>query len=254
MTLILFCIVTPALAQQQKAMTYKQQIEHQKSALIEYTPIPITTFRLSADVDFGSASPSILNDHRSHVLWNGTTPTSGTFSGLSGFNVGVGFYVNESVFGLSFSRISNELENTSIPATATSVQDGFELEQIALTYDYIIQEIPEYSFEIGGSVGYATKFRFYNSLNNNGTIEAISWIDNPLIIKFKGSYCYHFSKHVRSRLGIGYEIASSSNLKSEDTHVAQNISQGQSLQNANGNNLLVDFSGVRANIGLIVSF
>lgn len=251
---VFFLGVNKASAQQKKAVTYQQQIESQRLARSGYKPIPVTTLRILADFEYSNTRPSNLNDNRSRVLWNGTTPTVGTFSSPMGFKVGIGYSIWNGFVGINFGRISEELGVTNIPSTTTSVRDGFELEQISVSYDYVIQDDPEYSYELGGAVGYATKFRFYNYLENNGTSEVINWSDNPMLIRLSGSFNYHFSEHVRARVGIGYELATSSSLKSEEAHPAQTIIQGQNLLDADGNNLKVDFSGLRANAGLIVSF
>ena len=243
-----------AQAQHKKATTYQQQVQSQRAEMSNIEPIPEVNFRLFANFEYANVNPSALNDNRNRTLWNGSTITQGTFSAPMGFSVGAGYFVLDGFLGFEFGRISEELASTPIPTTTNSVRDGFDLEYISLTYDYVIPYTHEHSFEAGGSVGTALKFRFYNLLESPTASEVIYWQDNPLLFRIRGAYNYHFSKHVRFRTALGYEIASSSNMVSAENHPTQTISQGQPLRDGNNQNVKVDFSGLRATAGLVVAF
>ena len=243
-----------AQAQHKKATTYQQQVQSQRADSAKAEALPEVSFRLLANFEYANANPSSLNDNRTRTLWNGSTTTQGTFAAPMGFSVGAAFSVWDGFLGFEFGRISEELASTPIPTTTTSVRDGFDLEHISLTYDYVIPYTHEHSFEAGASVGTALKFRFYNLLESPTASEVIYWQDNPLLFKIRGAYNYHFSKHVRFRTVLGYEMASSSNMTSAENHPTQTISQGQAYRDGNGQNVKVDFSGIRASAGLVVAF
>ena len=243
-----------AEAQHKKANTYQQQVQSQRTEFAKEETLPEVQFRLLANFEYANVNPSALNENRTRTLWNGSTVTQGTFSAPIGFSVGAGYSIWDGFLGFEFGRVSEELASTPIQATTTTVKDGFDLEYVSLTYDYVIPYTAEHSFEAGGAIGTALKFRFYNLLESPTASEIIYWQDTPLIFKIRGAYNYHFSKHVRFRAALGYEMASSSNMTSDENHPTQTISQGQPLRDGNGQNVKVDFSGLRGTAGLVVAF
>lgn len=243
-----------AQAQHKKASTYQQQVQSQRAEYSKEEAIPEVQFRLLANFEYANVNPSALNENRTRTLWNGSTVTQGTFAAPMGFSVGAGYSIWGGFLGVEFGRISEELSSTPIPASTTTVRDGFDLEHVSLTYDYVIPYTHEHSFEAGASVGTALKFRFYNLLESPTASEVIYWQDNPILFKVRGAYNYHFSKHVRFRAALGYEMASSSNMTAAENHPAQTISQGQAYRDGNGQNVTIDFSGLRATAGLVVAF
>lgn len=243
-----------AQAQHKKASTYQEQVQSQRAEYSKEEAIPEVKFRLLANFEYANVNPSALNENRTRTLWNGSTVTQGTFAAPIGFSVGAAFSIWNGFLGFEFGRVSEELASTSIIATTTSVRDGFDLEHVSLTYDYVIPYTSDHSFEAGASIGTALKFRFYNLLESPTASEVIYWQDNPLLFKIRGAYNYHFSKHVRFRAALGYEMASSDNMASDENHPTQAITQGQPLRDGNGQNVKVDFSGLRGTAGLVVAF
>jgi hypothetical protein len=241
-------------AQHKKANSYQGQVESQRAEYVKEETVPEVKFRLLANFEYANVNPSALNENRTRTLWNGTTVTQGTFSAPMGFSVGAGYSIWNGFFGFEFGRVSEELASTTITATTTSVRDGFDLEHVSLTYDYVIPYTSEHSFETGASIGTALKFRFYNLLESPTASEVIYWQDNPILFKVRGAYNYHFSKHVRFKAALGYEMAASSNMNAAENHPTQTISQGQALRDASGQNVKVDFSGLRGTAGLVVAF
>jgi hypothetical protein len=204
-------------------------------------------------------SPSDLNDQRSNLQWNGTTKAQGTFGALSGFSVGAGIKVEEGFLGLEFNHSTQELQNTLINPTTTSIQDTIQYEAVYAVYDFVIPR-GTYSYELGGGIGYATKFQFHNLLTNNGVTEDINWQANPVVAKVRAHFNYHFSDNIRARVGAAYEYATSSSMTSDANHPTviyngSSVISGQSLKNtSNGQDVKVDLSGLRLSAGLVVAF
>lgn len=252
-------ISRPIFAQQKKATTFQQQIQNQRLAQTATTQVNQSLFRIIAAGEYANVTPGMLNSFRSGNLWNSTTASQGTFSNLFGFNIGAGYYIKSGYLGIEFNRLTQELPDTLITSTTTSIQDSVELETLQINYDWVFQDNHNDSYEIGLSLGMATKFRYYNILNNNGTRETLYWQDTPFVAKVRGFYNYHFSQNVRFRIGLFYEYATSNNLKADSHHPTisfngQPVTANQVLTDSQGSNLKVDLSGIRALAGLVVAF
>jgi hypothetical protein len=245
-------------AQHRKATTFQDQVRSQRASNTATKTIPKINYRILANFEYANSAPNNLNTFRSEILWGGTTATEGQFSDLTGFSVGTGFMLYEGFLGLELEYASQNLPNTEIGVSGTSIQDGFEYETVQLTYDWVFQESLEHSFELGFGIGMATKFKFTQKILTSST-ETVIWKDSPFTFKLRGFYSYHFSEHVRIRLGLGYEGLSSNSLKSEGDHPGvtlngQPISSGLTLQNSSFENVTADLTGARASAGLVVAF
>lgn len=238
---------------------YAQAQQGSPSVAPAPSPAHNTQFRVLAEYVYSMSSPGDLNDYRSKQLWNNTTASQGTFSGMQGFTVGGGLKAGPGFLGLEYSRSFEELPNTQIGATTTYVQDTFEYESIYALYDYVIVIDQNQSLELGGGIGYAMKYQYHNFLTSNGVQEDVVWKDEPMAFKVRAYYHYHFTPNVILRAGGSYEYVTSSDMKSDANHptVVVNgaaVINGQKLRKASGENVKVDMSGLRLSIGATFAF
>lgn len=218
-----------------------------------------TNFRILGHYDYAISNPKDLNDHRSTLLWNNTTPSQGKLNNLAGFSVGAGYRLGPGFLGVEYNRASQELANTPILPTALSVRDTFEYEAAYLLYDFVIQPGPAHSFEFGGGVGYAVKYQFHNLLTNNGSQEDVYWQSNPMVYKARAAYNYHLTENFVFRIGAAYEYAVANTLTADSNHPTvllngSTIISGQTLRNSSGQAVKADISGVRLHVGGALSF
>lgn len=217
-------------------------------------------FRLLANYDFVMTSPSDLNNHRSVSLWNSTTATQGTFNNMSGFDIGAGYFMNQGFLGVEYAHTTQELPNTLISPGSYSVKDTFVMDTIYVVYDWVFNKGANQSYELGLGIGQAIKFQFHNIFTTGAVTEDLYWQANPIIFKVRANYNYHFSSHVRARLGATYENATSSTMKADSNHPTITIGgtgvvSGQTLRNpSTGADTKADMSGFRLNAGLVVAF
>ncbi len=249
--------VPQAVAQQRKAVTFQQQVQNQRSQQPGApSSIPSVDYRLIAQYQFANAYPYPLNDAREEYLDDGTGTTRGGFYNLSGFTVGLAYRLPTGFLGLEFGRVRQDLAATAILAPSGTINESFEIETLYLTHDWIFQNVPEHSFEVGGGLGYATQFKLREQFSSNS--QTVTWQANPLTGQIRFSYSYHFSHNVRFRTHVGYEYISPTEIKAAEdysniTYYGQPLTSGRSLQNFNGA-VQVDFSGVRAAAGVVVAF
>lgn len=251
-------ISTTTFAQHRKAQTYQQQVQDQRNENVGTRTVTPTTFRFLANLEYASSSPTDFNDARASNLWGATTASPESFGSYTGFSVGAGYYIWEGFVGIELENFSKNFSSANITPTATFVQDSFEFETILLTYDWVYQEVPEHSFEIGLGLGQATKYKFSNIFTGSLN-ETLVWSDTPFVYKVRAFYNYHFSQHVRFRAGAAYEGISSNKLKLDEDHAGftfngQPATSGLTYEDANGNGITVNMSGLRASVGLAVAF
>lgn len=237
-----------------------QQRPQPQAAPVIMKPAPAQpTFRILGGYDYSMIAPGDLNDYRARQQWNNTTPSQGTFNSMHGFTVGGGLRLGPGYFGVEYNRSYQELNNTQITATTTFVQDTFEYESVFAIYDLGFEINESNSFEIGGGVGYALKYRYHNVLTANGVQEDVYWQDQPIAFKLRAFYNYHFTPNIMIRAGGTYEYVTSNDMTVDGNHptVVVNgaaIINGQKLRNQDGSNVTVDMSGLRLSIGAAVAF
>lgn len=254
-----FLFAVSAPAQQRKAVTFSQQVQHQRDQQ-PGTPAAIGSvdYRLLAQFVFANANPKDLNDAREEYLDDGSGTTRGGFYNLTGFSVGLAYRLSSGFLGLEFGRAIETLSATPIlfPAPAGTIRESFEIETIYLTHDWVFQDVAQHSFEVGGGIGYASQFKLREQLS--GTGQTVTWQANPLAAQIRFSYSYHFSQNVRFRTNVGYEYITPAELKAAEDYTNINyygtpLASGRALQNSGGP-VQVDFSGVRAAVGVVVAF
>ncbi|AGH95477.1 hypothetical protein [Pseudobdellovibrio exovorus] len=231
----------------------------QKQVIIEKVKPAPPTFRVLGGYEYSLVSPSDLNDYRSRQLWNNTTASQGTFSSMNGFTVGGGMRLGSGFLGLEYTRSFQELNNTQVTATTTFIQDTFEYESVFALYDLAFEIDDQNSFELGGGIGYALKYRYHNVLTANGVQEDVYWQDQPMAFKVRAFYNYHFTPNIIIRAGGQYEYVTSGDMTVDGNHptVVVNggaIINGQKLRNQDGSAVKVDMSGLRLSIGAAVAF
>ena len=217
------------------------------------------SFRLLANYDFIMTSPGDLNGQRASFLWNSTTATQGTFNNMNGFTVGGAYFLGQGFLGVEYSHALQELQNTLIAPGTYSVKDTFNYDTVYVLYDWVFNKGSNQSYELGLGVGQAIKFQYHNVLTTAVT-EDLFWQATPMVFKARANYSYHFSNHVRLRVGATYENATSSSMKADSNHPTitvngSGIVSGQTLKSAStGADTKVDVSGFRFNAGLVVAF
>lgn len=216
-------------------------------------------FRLLANYDFIMTSPSELNDQRSQNLWNSTTATQGSFNNFNGYTIGASYFMGKGFLGVEYSHALQELPNTLIAPGTYSVQDTFVYDSVYLLYDWVFNKGANQSYELGLGLGQALKFQYHNIFTNGNVTEDLYWQATPMVFKARAHYSYHFSKHVRFRLGATYENSTSSSMKADSNHPTitvggSGIVAGQTLKGAGATDTKVDISGFRLSAGLVVAF
>lgn len=198
-------------------------------------------------------NPKDLNDYRAGVTFGGTTRSQGTFNAMNGFNIGAGYLLGPGYLGVEYNGANQELQSTVITPTSATVQDTIQYQSVYLTYDFVKPINASSSFEFGGGIGYALKYEFHWVIKNGGTDDVI-WQANPVVAKLRGAYNYHFSNNVKATIGAAYEYATSSTMTADANHAAVGVVSGQNLRYATGQDVKVDISGLRVNVGLILGF
>lgn len=216
-------------------------------------------FRLLANYDFVMTNPSELNSQREAFFWNSTTATQGSFNNMNGFTVGGSYYLGEGFLGVEYSHVLQELANTLIAPGTYSVKDTFNYDTVYIVYDWVFNKGANQSYELGLGIGQAIKYQYHNIVSNGGVTEDLFWQATPMVFKARAYYSYHFSNHVRARLGATYENATSSSLKADSNHPTvivngTGVVSGQTLKNSNGSDTKVDISGLRLSAGIVVAF
>lgn len=216
-------------------------------------------YRILANYDYIMTSPGDLNSYRSQYLWNSTTATQGTFNNMNGFTIGAGYLLGNGFAGLEYSHAIQELPNTLITPTSTSVKDSLNYDTIYIVYDWLFNQGPKQSYELGLGVGQAFKYEYHNVLSDGNATEDVIWQATPVVFKLRANYNFHFSNNIRFRVGGTYENATSSSMKASTNHPTININgspiiSGQNLKYANGSDVKIDVSGLRLNVGLAVAF
>ncbi len=217
-------------------------------------------FRLLANYDFIMTSPSALNDQRAQPpLWNSTTATQGSFNNMNGYTLGGGYFMGKGFLSVEYSHALQELPNTLIAPGTYSVQDTLNYDAVYVLYDWVFNKGGNQSYELGLGAGQAIKFQYHNILTSGGVTEDLFWQATPMVFKARAHYSYHFSNHVRLRLGATYENATSSSMKADSNHPTVTIGgssvvSGQTLKSPGGTDTKVDISGFRLNAGLVVAF
>lgn len=216
-------------------------------------------FRLLANYDFIMTSPNELNDLRTQNLWNSTTATQGTFNNMNGFTIGGGYFMGKGFLGVEYSHALQELPNTLIAPGTYSVQDTFIYDSVYVLYDWVFNKGGNQSYELGLGIGQALKFQYHNIFSNGGVTEDLFWQATPMVFKARAGYSYHFSNHVRVRVGATYENATSSSMKADSNHPTITVNgggvvSGQTLKSGSGADTKADISGFRLNAGLVVAF
>lgn len=251
-----------AEAQQKKAMTYQQQVQAQRSVRDAPRAIPEATFRLLAMFDQAFTSPKDLNDFKNEQLWSGTNAAGDTFSALPGFSAGIGYKSGSSIYSLELDQHGKKLSGGSVSSTTTA-RDSLDVQTLQLVYDYVFQDDPDDSIELGVGAGLALRFRYTNhvttsSIGQPDNESAIAWEDTPYVFKLRAAYNYYFSENVGARLGVGYQFLTSDNLKAADNYNASYfgvpVTSGKTLTDVNNQNVKIDLSGVTASLGLTVNF
>lgn len=214
---------------------------------------PNTKFRFLAKYEYSMINPKDLNDFRAGTTFGGTTRSQGTFNAMNGFNIGAGYLLGPGYLGLEYNAANQELPTTTITPTSATVQDTVQFQSIYLTYDWVNNINANSSYEFGGGLGYALKYEFHWVLTNGGTDDVI-WKANPIVAKLRGAYNYHFSKNVKASIGAAYEYATSSSMSADANHPAVAVTSGQTLRYASGQDVKVDLSDFRFNVGLILGF
>lgn len=222
-------------------------------------PSGSVNYRILANYDYIMTSPGDLNSYRSQFLWNGTTVTQGTFSNMNGFTIGAGYLIGAGFASIEYTHASQDLPNTLITPSTTSVKDSFNYDTVYVVYDWLFNQGPTQSYELGLGVGQAIKYEYHNLLSNGSVTEDLIWQATPVVFKLRGNYNFHFSNNVRFRLGATYENATSSAMKADSNHPTITVNgspviSGQNLKYANGSDVKVDISGLRLNVGLVVAF
>lgn len=222
-------------------------------------PSNSVNYRILANYNYIMTSPSDLNDHRSQFLWNGTTASQGTFSNMNGFSVGIGYLVGRGFLGLEYAHGTQDLASTLISPSTTTVKDSLDYDTVYLVYDWLLNQGPKQSYELGVGVGQAIKFQYHNVLSAGGTTEDLIWQATPIVFKVTAHYNFHFSHNVKFRVGAAYESATSSTMKADTNHPTITVNgspviSGQNLKYANGADVKVDISGPRLSAGLVVAF
>lgn len=216
-------------------------------------------FRLLANYDLIMSSPSDLNDQRTQNLWNSTTATQGSFNNLNGFTVGGGYFTGKGFLGIEYSHALQELPNTLIAPGTYSVKDSLNYDAVYVLYDWVFNNSAKQSYELGLGIGQAIKFQYHNVFTNGSVTEDLFWQATPLVFKARANYSYHFSNHVRLRMGATYENATSSSMKADSNHPTITVNgggvvSGQTLKGTSGSDTKVDISGFRFNAGIVVAF
>ncbi|MBY0553384.1 hypothetical protein K2P97_02570 [bacterium] len=212
-----------------------------------------TKVRFLAKYEYSMISPKDLNDFRSVTTFGGTTRTLGTFNAMNGFNIGAGYLLGPGYLGVEYNASNQELQSTTITPTSATVQDTVQFQSVYLTYDWVKSINANSSYEFGAGLGYALKYEFHWVITNGGTDDVI-WKANPVVAKLRAAYNYHFSNNVKATIGAGYEYATSSNMTADANHAAVAVTSGQILRYASGQDVKVDLSGFRLNVGLILGF
>ncbi|MEQ1724052.1 MAG: hypothetical protein ABL930_12825 [Pseudobdellovibrio sp.] len=210
--------------------------------------------RLLATFDYSMINPSNLNDYRSTLLWSGTTRTQGTFNAMNGFTVGAAYLLGSGYAGLEYSGANQELTATTIPPGTFSVQDTIQYQTVYAVYDWVKSINNSSSYELGGGIGYAIKFEHHWVVKSGTGTDDVIWQANPVVAKLRAAYNYHFSQNVKARFGAAYEYATAPSLTADANHATGPITSGQTLQNSSNQNVSVDISGLRLNVGMIVAF
>ena len=217
-------------------------------------------FRLLANYDFIMTSPSDLNNQRAQPpLWNSTTATQGSFNNMNGYTLGGGYFMGKGFLSVEYSHALQELPNTLIAPGTYSVQDTLIYDAVYVLYDWVFNKSGNQSYELGLGLGQAIKFQYHNILTSGGVTEDLYWKATPMVFKARANYSYHFSDHVRVRVGATYENATSSSMKADSNHPTITINgaavvSGQTLKSPGGTDTKVDISGFRFNAGLVVAF
>ncbi len=213
-------------------------------------------FRLMANYDLVMTSPGDLNNFHSNMTWGASTHPQGTFNNMNGFSLGAGFLAGPGFLGLEFNSAIQELPSTQIIPTSSTIQDTLDYQTVYAVYDWVNNLNANSSYELGMGVGYALKYQYHWVLTAGATTEDVIWQANPMVFKVRANYNYHFSDNVRLRAGATYEYATSTNLKASASHptVGTGIVSDQPLRYATGQDVKVDISGLRLNVGLVVAF
>lgn len=247
-TTLMACVLANFLFSN-SALAETERVKPNKFMAERAEPFYHPTFRLFANYDYVMTNPSALNDYRATTLWNSTTVAQGTFGGMNGFSVGGSYLLGPGYLGVEYAFASQELSNTTIAASTTSVHDTFDYQTVYGVYDLAYDINETSSYEFGGGIGYALNYQFHNIFTNGGTTEDVLWSSNPIVFKVRGYYNYHFSENIRARVGASYEYATSDNLTSDSAHptVGTGIISGQAFGH------VVNMSGVRLSAGIVIT-
>jgi len=236
-----------------------QQPAQQPESPPDLSRIPAPQFRILAGYDYSVTSPSALNNYRSQQFWNNTTATKGTFSAMNGYTVGGGLRAGPGFLGVEYSSSREDLSNTQIGVSTLYVQDTFEYDSVFALYDIVFDLNESHTFELGGGVGYAIKYRYNNILSTGGTQETVAWEDHPMAFKVRAYYNYHFTPNLIVRAGAQYELVTSSDMTADSNHPTVILNGGavlksQKLRTATGENVKVDMSGLRLSVAGVFAF
>jgi hypothetical protein len=261
---LLVILLLPLLseAQQKKAVTFQQQVQSQRAVRDAPRAIPETHFRILAGFDQLFTSPKELNDFRNDQLWVGTPAAGETFSALQGFNVGIGYKNESSVYSLELEQHGKKLSGAAV-STTTTVRDSIDVQTLQLVYDHVFQDSPEDSIELGIGAGMALKFHYINHITNSSIglpdqETGVTWKSTPFVLKVRTAYNYYFSENVGVRVAVGYQYLVSDNLEAAEnynvTYFGIPVTSGKTLTDANNQNVKIDLSGVQLSAGLSVNF
>jgi hypothetical protein len=197
-----------------------------------------------------------LNEYRSKLLWNGTTPTAGKIQNpdYSGASLGARFLFH-TMLSFRYENQVQRLVGTSIPATSYSVCDSVIYEPISINLDLPIN-IGSVMFTIGGGMGYALTYQYHQKLNG-GTGEDVIWQAHPVSTRARISLGYRLIRSVALFGEVNYESVKSGLKAYKDyqtTASGSAIAMNQDLKNANGDKTVVDLSGLRYGVGLRLMF
>lgn len=212
-------------------------------------------YRLLANYDYIMISPNDLNNYNSSITWGGTTQAQGSFRSMNGYSIGAGYLVKGGFIGVEYSYGIQELPNTVITPTTSTIQYSFDYHTLYLMYDWVSNLDTNQSYELGAGLGYALKYQYHWVQKTATAIEEVIWQANPIIFKVRANYNYHFTKNILLRTGATYEYATSSGLTADSNHPLLGVTSGQSLRySATNQDVTVDVSGFRLNVGATFAF
>lgn len=215
-------------------------------------------FLFEANYRGSLVDPAELNQARSSLKWNNTTPSSGEFDQLTGYTVTLGYRLFEQMLVLiSYEDNLQQLPTTAISGASYTIADSFHYKPIFLMLDYPFLLSESITLSVRAGIGYSLLFEFYEK-NVGGNGELVTWEGSAMPLRAGITLNYELFSGFGLFADALYEQVESSSLKAKQTYVttinAAAIQKGQSYKNLNsGSSSAADLSGLRYGVGIRVS-